>query len=177
MLTEITKFEDTLDLNTHDVDMVIYKQKINEYDRWIVCCDMLEQKKLKDKWQDIVDEVAIELQSNISEMISKMNVYIIFFVESLDDILLKTTIENNRYSSRKIVVISKMSTISDLGSFIQKRLFDIDISTAQVNKQKSFEDYFIEVDKELYDLSTSNETNDKSKILSEYIKSMEVTHE
>lgn len=72
--------------------------------------DILSGKELEDKWRLIRNEIALEFQRYAENDFERWNYYIFYVVEGFDnmDINLKYRIEHDMYSSRKIVVDSKM---------------------------------------------------------------------
>lgn len=170
MLTRMDELEVILKSRNDQINMEVYKQDVKGYERWIICCDMQSTEILKEKWKDIVDDVAIDVQPNIAEMISKMNIYVLFFVKDINDILLKTSIENDKYSSRKIVITRRMSSVEDMAMFVEKRLFDININVNGQSNEKRLYEVFSDLDNELFEIFNSGIKN-YERVLNEYIKS------
>lgn len=85
------------------------------------------QKELEENWRKVVDNVAVCVQSEVSNMLDRSNFYIWFFVA--DDVkkdLIKE-IEDNTYSSRKFVVSMKQDIcVEDKLDLVKKKLFSFD---------------------------------------------------
>jgi len=102
-----------------------------EYALNIICCAFNNEKDLNDYWKVIVDNVAIHVQSKLESIIELYNVYIIFFIEEINEQLLYK-IEQDKYSSRKIVIKKAMPmSEEELKDIISKRLFYFDIEKSE----------------------------------------------
>lgn len=151
MLIQEKSYDAVFKKNELDFDIKVFSEKIFHYDRLVFCCDIVNEKNLKEKWEDIVEIIAIDIQTKIDKIISKMNIYVLFFVENLNDINLKIFIENNKFSSRKIIIDKKMNDINDLELFVNNRLFNIETEFKE-NSNNAIEELFCSTDKKLYDL-------------------------
>ena len=101
-----------------------------EYTVNIISCEFSSEKDLGDNWKMIVDNVALYVQSNLEKYIELYNVYVIFFMNNIDEQLVYR-IEQNKYSSRKIVIKSDMpENTEEIESIISNRLFYFNIEKA-----------------------------------------------
>lgn len=102
-----------------------------EYALNIICCDFNNEKDLNDYWKRIVDNVALYIQSKLENIIELYNIYIIFFIEEINEQLLYK-IEQDKYSSRKIVIKKAMPmSEEELKDIVRKRLFYFDIEKSE----------------------------------------------
>ncbi|OCB00112.1 ABC-three component system middle component 1 [Clostridium beijerinckii] len=104
-----------------------------EYVLNIICCDFNNEKDLNDYWKVIVDNVALHVQSKLENIIELYNVYIIFFIEEINEQLIYE-IEQDKYSSRKIVIKKAMPMLEEeLEDIVSNRLFYFDIEKSEDN--------------------------------------------
>ena len=121
-----------------------------EYALNIICCAFDDEKDLNDYWKIIVDNVALHIQSKLENIIELYNVYIIFFIEKINEQLVYK-IEQDKYSSRKIVIKKAMPMFEEESKdIVSKRLFyfdieklenDFSISEILKNCKKEFYEY------------------------------------
>lgn len=126
-----------------------------EYSLNIICCAFDNEKDLNNYWKSIVNNVALYVQSKLEKVIELYNVYIIFFIEKIDEQLLYE-IEQDKYSSRKIVIKKIMPILEDeLKNIVIKRLFyfDIERSESDFSISKILED----CEKEFYEYIDSKD--------------------
>ncbi len=120
------------------VKVVRFEEKIKNYNRKeyklnIICCSFDNEQDLKDYWRIIVDNVALYIQSKLEKVIELYNVYIIFFIDDINEELLYK-IEQDKYSSRKIIIKKAMPESEEkLKSVVSKRLFYFNIEKAVNN--------------------------------------------
>lgn len=120
------------------VKVVRFEEKIKnnnrkEYKLNIICCSFDNEQDLKDYWRIIVDNVALYIQSKLEKVIELYNVYIIFFIDDINEELLYI-IEQDKYSSRKIIIKKAMPESEEkLKSVVNKRLFYFNIEKAVNN--------------------------------------------
>lgn len=116
--------------------IVCFEEKIKndnkkEYAINIICCAFNNEKDLNDYWKTIVDNVALHVQSKLENIIELYNVYIIFFIEEINEQLVYK-IEQDKYSSRKIVIKRAMPiSEEELKGIVSKRLFYFDIEKSE----------------------------------------------
>jgi len=102
-----------------------------EYALNIICCAFDNEKDLKDYWKTIVDNVALHVQSKLEKIIELYNVYIIFFIQEINEQLVYK-IEQDKYSSRKIIIKKNMPmSEEELKDIVSKRLFYFDIEKSE----------------------------------------------
>lgn len=121
--------EDDLKDGISDDNCKIFCLKKNEkgYFIHIICCQFSDKDALKDNWKELMYNVADKIQKNLNEIIEIYNVYILFFSENAGEALVNE-IEQNKYSSRKIVLKKNMPEVPKLiEKIIDEKLFELDI--------------------------------------------------
>jgi len=97
------------------------------YQSHIVCCRFNCHEHLESHWKEVVNLVAIKIQANVPSIIEAYNIYIIFFCKDIDEAL-QFKIEQDKYSSRKIVIKDLMPEVPEkLEKLLEERLFSISI--------------------------------------------------
>ena len=87
--------------------------------------EVSDEEELKANWGEVVNNVADIIQKKLEEVIEIFNVYIIFFQEEVDTATVDL-IEQNKYSSRKLVINEKMPEDKDeLEKIISEKLFEL----------------------------------------------------
>jgi hypothetical protein len=83
------------------------------------------EEKLTTKWKAITEFIAIHFQSSLRNEFSLWNIYLFFILENeiRDD--LKYTIENDTFSSRKIIIIPSEDIDSIINEHIKNNNIDI----------------------------------------------------
>ena len=105
--------------------IVHMKRKSNGYFINVICCQFSDEEQLKNNWEELVTNVADVVQKNLVKRIEIFNVYIIFFQEEVDTATVDL-IEQNKYSSRKLVINEKMPEDKDeLEKIISEKLFEL----------------------------------------------------
>lgn len=137
------------------IKIVHFEEKIKNnnrkgYELNIICCSFDNEQDLKDYWKTIVDNVALYVQSKLEKVIELYNIYIIFFIDEINEELLYK-IEQDKYSSRKIVIKKAMPmSEEELNEVVSKRLFyfnieksanDFSIVEILKNCEKEFYEY------------------------------------
>lgn len=116
-------------ISDENCKIVCLKKNEKGYLIHIVCCQFSDENALKDDWKELMYNVADKIQKNLNQIIEIYNVYILFFSEKAGDALVNE-IEQNKYSSRKIVLKKNMPEKSNLiEEIINKKLFELDIKT------------------------------------------------
>lgn len=139
----------------HFEEVIKFKNK-KEYKVSIICCEFGNEKDLNDNWNMIVNNVALYVQSNLEKYIELYNVYVIFFINEIDEQLI-SRIEQDKYSSRKIVIKSDMpETIEEIEAIINKRLFYFNIEKS--DEVFSISDILSSSERELYEYLNNKES-------------------
>lgn len=164
--------EDNIELIREDIpcdNIKIYHfvKDLGKYWSNIICCQFNSEDELRMYWKEIIDNVAVNIQAKLNDTIELYNVYVIFFSERIEEKLLYL-IEEDKYSSRKIVIEKKIpESASELIQMVENRLFKFSIEKPEECLQlyKQLEDYnkkfynFIkdleDVDDEILDVAIS----------------------
>ncbi len=75
-------------------------------------------KKLREIWMKASDMIAINFQSRLKNEFSIWNIYLFFMVKETVESELKYSIENDTFSSRKIVIEGSVDPKSIVGKFV-----------------------------------------------------------
>lgn len=139
---------------------------INNYSVNIICCEFNNEKDLEKHWKGIVDNVAIHIQAKLNKTIELYNVYVVFFNEEISSEL-RCKIEQDRYSSRKIVFEVKMpDSIEKIEKLLEDKLFSFFVEESE--KCLKLDEKLKAINNELYKHIDSIETIDDT-ILDEII--------
>lgn len=124
--------EDTKQLEDNILDKackIIYmKRNVKNYFIHIICCNFSNEGTLRENWRELVNNVSEIIQKGLQKLIEIYNVYIIFFQKNIEDDALIYEIEQNKYSSRKIVMKQEFPADKEkLVKIINSKLFGLKI--------------------------------------------------
>lgn len=126
----------------------------------IICCEFKHLYDLKNNWNTLSENVALYVQSKLEKVIELYNVYIIFFTTESDDNLFYE-IEQDKYSSRKIVINSSMPwSEEEVKTCIDNRLFKFCIEGAQ--RHFCLDNEIKKYDEKFYKYIKTNEITEES---------------
>ena len=104
-LTEIFK-NDFSETTFENATVSLEKGKVH-----CIFIEIPNEKFLKDNWESLTNSVALNYQNYLETSFETWNIYLFFLMsQALEDMNLKYTIENNTFSSRKIVESGSLST-------------------------------------------------------------------
>ncbi|EKS4344803.1 hypothetical protein QB607_002797 [Clostridium botulinum] len=147
------------DIDNNDAIKILHFIKwLEGYKANIICCGFKRTIDLKKYWQRIVNNTAMYVQANVNNRIEAFNIYIFFFADEVSsDLAYK--VEQDKYSSRKIVISRKMpENISEIEKIIEDRLFEC--KTDDLYKEPLIEATIVDSFKELYEYLLNNEKID-----------------
>lgn len=105
-----------------------FQKEMENYYSNVICYEFLSADDMMKNWKEAVNNVAMYVQAKLKKTIEIYNVYIIFFCKDVPGEI-TNIIEQNKYSSRKIVMNNKMPTErTRLETLINKKLFEFDLS-------------------------------------------------
>jgi hypothetical protein len=117
---------DIIDNNLSIENLKCWKYS-NEYEIFIFTKVFENEEELINNWETINESIAIEFQSTLESNVSIWNLYLILFVQGNVKLERKLEIEQDKYSTRKIV---KDNFILDTEKeFIEEKLFNIDLGS------------------------------------------------
>ncbi|WP_273126199.1 ABC-three component system middle component 1 [Bacillus weihaiensis] len=92
-----------------------------------------DQNELLENWIDISSDIAIHFQNELKSEVEIWNIYILFLVLGSVDSGTQYIVEQNKYSSRKIVVqgVSRPLDGQEIEKIIMDKLFNIQVDTAK----------------------------------------------
>ena len=105
---------DLLKENISDRDCRIecFNRNTSGYNIHVICCQFSSKHEIEINWEELVGNVADNIQKKLDEIIEVYNIYI----------------ERNRFSSRKMVVNKDMPvSIEILEKFVEQKLFELEI--------------------------------------------------
>lgn len=137
-MNEYIFFKDITDLKDNIIDdnckITYLKRRTQNYFIHIVCCQFSDLESLKKNWKELVNNVSEVVQKKLKDLIEIYNVYIIFFQPQAKESLIYN-IEQNKFSSRKIVLTENMpDDDKKLGQIINSKLFNLEIEKENSNQ-------------------------------------------
>lgn len=118
-------------------NLTCWEFKEDKYSLYIFSIQLKNQDKLLDIHEELRDYIAIYFQSQYLEIdIERWNIYQFFLIESKIDAISKQMIEQDKFSTRKIIHDNLQKKLSDdeIKSLINKELFDFKFENRQINK-------------------------------------------
>ncbi|MFB9052297.1 ABC-three component system middle component 1 [Formosa undariae] len=108
----------------------------------------------KDNWRLVSEEIALKFQSKMDSKDDKWNLYIIYTFSDKVDKELKAKIENNKFSSRKIVVDSQIDKLRDelINNLIIQHITNTDLIDIVNKTDESVEKKYEPKNKSIWDL-------------------------
>ena len=130
-MTQYVRMKDSEVLKDNIIDslckIVYLKRREDGYYIHIVSCQFSDMQALEMNWEELVNNVADVIQKRLDKIIEIYNIYIIFFQPKIEESLV-AKVEQNKYSSRKLVINQKMPEDRDeLKNIISRKLFELDI--------------------------------------------------
>ncbi|PFW58411.1 hypothetical protein COL13_05950 [Bacillus cereus] len=122
----------------------------NLYNVYIFTMVLTNQDELARVWEDISSDIAFHFQSVLETEIEIWNIYILFLVQGSVDSKIRYLIEQNKYSSRKLVIEDTKGPVTEevIESIINEKLFSVKIdlvprmsNTAETISKKLEDDY------------------------------------
>jgi len=138
------------------------------YDVYIFTVIIQDQDKLIEIWEDISSDVALYFQGSLKSEIEIWNIYILFLVQASVESQVRYLIEQNKYSSRKLVIEEIKSPITEeiIEDIINEKLFKVKInsvSSSSKNRTESISNKLEASYKKLFTII--NESNEKPSVL------------
>lgn len=115
-----------------------YIDDSNKYKFYVFSCYYNDEKELKAHFKAINDIIAFDFQSNLLLDVEKWNLYIFFFVGDVISHELKTSIEQNKYATRKILYdnMGKEPLIEQIEGIILDKLFRLELSPEELKHEE-----------------------------------------
>lgn len=111
-------------------DLVEYRYKLERsYKVHIFSMVIKDQKELLEVWEDICSDIALSFQAELKADIEIWNIYILFLVQENVNSQVRYLIEQDKYSSRKLVVEGVKDSIDEeyINELIKEKLFHVSI--------------------------------------------------
>lgn len=111
-----------------------WKKNEETFNVHIFTVELKLHQRLKDIWEIVNSDIALEFQAQLEVNIERWNIYIVFLVKEKIDSIVKYEVEQNKYCSRKIVIDEFLYTNeTEICSFIYSKLFDITMNDKPFN--------------------------------------------
>ena len=122
-------------------------------------------------WRIISEEIALKFQSKLESKDDKWNLYIIFTCSDKIDKDLKAKIENNKFSSRKIVEDENINKLTDeiVNKLIVKHITNTDLVEVVNNTKENIEKKYKPKNTVIWDLIPKGESVLRNKDLQKQI--------
>ena len=107
----------------------LWKNSESGFNIYIFSIIFKNNQEILDTWNNISKDIALHFQSNLKIKISNIerwNIYIFYLIEGIVEKQLIYTIENDKFSARKIVVdnLKKKTDMKDIREIIRHKLFN-----------------------------------------------------
>ncbi|WP_242449393.1 ABC-three component system middle component 1 [Bacillus thuringiensis] len=143
-----------------------------EYNINIFTVVLKENMELELFWEELTNSIAFHFQSELEKNIEIWNVYVVFFVEAAVDKELKYEIEQDKYSSRKIVYdcfeTHNKDVDFEIKCVLDNKLFGFQLQQVETQNKdtihlRSVEDVVKEMDMKLYQIIKYSQKNSNVK--------------
>lgn len=103
----------------------------NHYNVYIFTLILKDQDELLENWKDISSDIAIHFQGGLESDIEIWNIYILFLVQGSVDSQTRYLIEQNKYSSRKLVIEYVKGPIDKefIENIVNDKLFNVKVDS------------------------------------------------
>lgn len=173
-------------LNTRDVIDKIKEESLNnvfdivecrvkkedKYQLYIFTVVLSNQEELKEKWESISSDIGLYFQGDLESEIEIWNIYILFLVLETVDSDIRYLVEQNKFSSRKLVIeeVKRPLTEEGIDKLIYDKLFDLKIKKVgdQSKDAQQLSDLLKEEYKELFSILNLQEK--PSELFTKYLE-------
>ncbi|PHS08092.1 MAG: hypothetical protein COA88_07300 [Kordia sp.] len=124
-------------------NLTCWECKEDNYSLYMFSIQLKNQDELLKIHEELRDYIAIYFQSQILEKdIERWNIYQFFFIEEKIDHTSKQKVEQDKFSTRKIIHDNRQKILSDdeIKILINQELFDFEIAKREINNE-SIESY------------------------------------
>ena len=97
--------------------------------------DLLDEEALSKNWQQIANFIAVQFQNKLEDEFQRWNIYLFFRVIDATGKELKYKIENDTFSSRKVIIDSSMDANSAINFHIMNELTQVGTEIARARNQ------------------------------------------
>lgn len=162
-------------LASDDFKEIIAEKKFNcweksdvEFNLYLFTLIIENDAELSNIWEELSNSIAYEFQSNLEKKVEIWNIYLVFLSKSKISKETKYKIEQNKYSSRKLVFDNfsetewnEISTENGIVSFLDKKLFNLSIPERKslVPITTTLEDLLKEDHEDLLRIISNSNTN------------------
>lgn len=116
--------------NSFDLVECRVKSEAN-YNVYIFTMVLKDQDELTEHWKEISGDIAIHFQGELESDIEIWNIYILFLVQGSIDSETRYSIEQNKYSSRKLVIENVKSPVDNeyIENIVNEKLFNVNVES------------------------------------------------
>ncbi|MRG87912.1 ABC-three component system middle component 1 [Salinibacillus xinjiangensis] len=116
--------------NSFDLVECLVKSETN-YNVYIFTMIINDQDELMEHWKEISGDIAVHFQGELVSDIEIWNIYILFLVQGSVDNDIRYLIEQNKYSSRKLVIenVERPIGTEDIENIINEKLFNVNVES------------------------------------------------
>jgi hypothetical protein len=121
-------------------DLVEYRYKLEKnYKVHIFTMVIKDQEELLEVWEDICSDIALNFQAELKDDIEIWNIYILFLVKESVNSQVRYLIEQDKYSSRKLVIEGVKNSIDEeyINEVIKEKLFHVSIAEDSNSKNNN----------------------------------------
>lgn len=143
-----------------------------DYQLYFFTVIIQDETELNNIWKRVTADIALYFQSELELDIEIWNIYIVFICKNSISKELKYKIEQNKYSTRKLVMerVKFPLSIKDIHSILDKKLFNIEIENRlEVCDETSLHKLIKEHNEELYHLLKKKNSQDIFKLYLEVL--------
>lgn len=118
-------------------NLTCWEYKEDHYKLYIFSIELKDQEGLMKIHEELRDYIAIYFQSQLLEKdVERWNIYQFFLIEGKIDHTLKQKVEQDKFSTRKIIHDDQQKKLSDaeIKSLINEELFDFKIEKRDINE-------------------------------------------
>lgn len=118
-----------LNLVENDIRCLRYEPDSKNFYYYIFMCKFENEEKLLEKYEDINDIIALNFQSYLNKSIEKWNIYLFCFVEKSISNQSRYIVEQDKYSTRKIVLTENYTnkSIEEKIDIVNNKLFNLNL--------------------------------------------------
>jgi hypothetical protein len=120
----------------------IKEDEAQKYKMYIFSVTLNSVAELSLLWEKFTNDIALNFQAKLKENIELWNIYVVFFVNEKVNKDLKYTIQQDLYSSRKIVIDNFKFRFNDkyLQFYLEKKLFRLKINKKKRNQNQNIQE-------------------------------------
>lgn len=151
-----------------------YVYKESHYNLYVFSIQLINQHELLAIHEELRDYIAIYFQSQTLEKdVERWNIYQFFFIQEKVEDTVKQKIEQDKFSTRKIIHDNQKKALSDedIKSLINQELFDFKIEKREIKKD-SIDSFLINDHSSVLSLIDEKGTSKSDELLDQILNSL-----